>query len=334
VRLRRVVVTGGAGFIGSHVCDALLARVAEVVCIDDLSTGRRDNVAHLLDGARFTLRTHDVSTPFDVEGEVDAVLHMASPASPLDYARLPVHTLLAGTLGTHHALQLAERKGARLLLTSTSEVYGDPEVHPQREDYWGNVNPVGPRSVYDEAKRCAEAFVAGHRAAHGVDATVARIFNTYGERMRSDDGRAVPAFVTQALRGEPITVFGDGAQTRSLCHVEDMVGGLLALLESSEPGPVNLGNPHEVTMLELAERVNALCGGRSEIVRRPLPADDPRRRCPDITLARTRLGWEPRVGLDEGLRRTVAWWRSRLPGLALRGAAAHHEGRRAQEAQA
>jgi dTDP-glucose 4,6-dehydratase len=313
VTLRRVVVTGGAGFVGSHVCDALVARGVEVVCIDDLSTGRRDNVAHLLDrGSGFTLRVHDVSESFDVEPPVDAVLHMASPASPLDYARMPVHALLAGTLGTHHALSLAERTGARLLLTSTSEVYGDPAVHPQREDYWGNVNPVGPRSVYDEAKRCAEAFVVAHRSEHGADACIARIFNTYGERMRDDDGRAVPAFITAALRGEPITVFGDGSQTRSLCHVEDMVRGLLALLESGEPGPVNLGNPHEVTVLELARRINALCGDRSEIVQRPLPVDDPRRRCPDISLARRTLGWEPRIALDEGLARTVEWWRERL----------------------
>jgi dTDP-glucose 4,6-dehydratase len=334
VNLQRVVVTGGAGFLGSHVCDALLARDVVVVCVDNLATGRRDNVDHLSADDRFTLRLHDVGEPFDVEGRVDAVLQMASPASPLDYARLPVQTLLAGTLGTHHALQLAERKGARLLLSSTSEVYGDPAVHPQREDYWGNVNPVGPRSVYDEAKRCAESFVVAHRAAHGVDATIARIFNTYGERMRSDDGRAVAAFVTQALRGEPITVFGDGSQTRSLCHVEDMSRGLLALLESGEPGPVNLGNPQEVTVLELAEQVNALCGGRSHVVRRPLPVDDPRRRCPDIALARARLGWEPRIPLAEGLRRTVEWWSVAYGGWRPTGDAAHHGPRQAQEAQA
>jgi dTDP-glucose 4,6-dehydratase len=322
VNLQRAVVTGGAGFIGSHVCDALLQRGVEVVCVDNFATGRRENIAHLRDSPGFTLDHHDVSTELHVDGRVDAVLHMASPASPLDYARLPVQTLLAGTLGTHHALALAHGKGARLLLTSTSEVYGDPLEHPQRETYWGNVNPVGPRSVYDEAKRCAESFVVAHRAAHDVDAGIARIFNTYGERMRSDDGRAVPAFVTQALRGEPITVFGDGNQTRSLCHVEDMVRGLLALLESGEPGPINLGNPEEVTMDDLARRINALCGGRSEVVHRPLPADDPRRRRPDITLARERLGWQPRVGLDGGLARTVVWWRGQVEPAAVQEARA------------
>ena len=308
--LRRAVVTGGAGFVGSHLCDLLVARGVEVVCVDDLSTGRARNVEHLAASPAFTMVRADVSQGLDVAGPVDAVLHLASPASPFDYARLPVHTLLVGTLGTHHALQLAARKGARLLLASTSEVYGDPEVHPQPESYRGSVNPVGPRSVYDEAKRCAEAFVVAHRVDHAVDACIARIFNTFGERMRSDDGRAVPAFVTQALRGEPLSVFGDGSQTRSLCHVDDTVRGLLALLDSAEPGPVNIGNPHEVTMLELAELVRRLCGSASPIEFRPLPVDDPRRRCPDISLAQRALGWSPQIPLEEGLARTIAWWRS------------------------
>ena len=312
MKLRRAVVTGGAGFIGSHVCDALVARGVEVVCVDDLSTGRRDNLAHLLDDGRFTLLRKDVSTPFEVDGEVDAVLHMASPASPLDYARLPVHTLLAGTLGTHHALQLAGRKGARLLLTSTSEVYGDPAVHPQSESYWGNVNPVGPRSVYDEAKRCAEAFVVGHRAEHGVDAAIARIFNTYGERMRVNDGRVVPAFISQALRNEPLTVFGDGSQTRSFCYVSDLVEGIYRLLMSDEVNPTNIGNPSEMTVLQFAEEIKRLTGATAPIEFRPLPVDDPKIRRPDISKAKALLNWEPRVPLEEGLKRTIEYFRSVL----------------------
>jgi dTDP-glucose 4,6-dehydratase len=313
MKLQRVVVTGGAGFVGSHLCEALLQRGTAVVCLDDFSTGHPDNVRHLAGRGGFTLQRCDVAHDIDIDGEVDAVLHLASPASPLDYARLPLHTMLAGTIGTHHALHLARRKRARFLLASTSEVYGDPAVHPQREDYWGHVNPVGPRSVYDESKRCAEAFVTAHRMEHGTDACIARIFNTYGPRMRSDDGRAVPAFVTQALRNRPLTVFGDGSQTRSLCHVDDTVRGLLALLTSTHTGPVNIGNPREVTMLELARTIRHLCDSRSTIEHRALPTDDPRRRCPDIALANRLLGWSPRISLERGLADTIAWWRNRQP---------------------
>jgi len=307
--MRRVVITGGAGFIGSHLCDRLLQRGLEVVCLDNLLTGNADNVAHLLGNPRFSFRHYDVTEYLFVEGEVDAILHFASPASPIDYAQMPIATLKVGTLGTHKALGLAKAKGARFLMASTSEVYGDPEVHPQPEDYWGNVNPVGPRGVYDEAKRAAETFVMAYHNAHGLDTRIARIFNTFGPRMRRNDGRAVPAFMTQALAGEPITVFGDGSQTRSLCYVDDLIDGLEKLLFSDRVLPVNLGNPREMTVKELAEMIQRLTGTDSEIVYRPLPVDDPRRRRPDITVARQVLGWEPRIDLEEGLRRTVAWWR-------------------------
>ena len=311
--MRRAVVTGGAGFLGSHLCDRLLARGTEVLVLDNLLTGSLDNVAHLLGNPAFTFRHHDVSEYIAVEGEVDAVLHFASPASPLDYAQMPIHTIKVGTLGTHRALGLALAKGARFLLASTSEVYGDPEVHPQPETYWGHVNPVGPRSIYDEAKRAAEAFTMAYHNTHGLDTRIVRIFNTYGPRMRRRDGRAVPAFVTQALAGEPITVFGDGGQTRSLCYVDDLIDGVERLLFSERTLPVNIGNPSEITVLELAEVVRDLCGSRSEIVHEPLPVDDPKRRRPDITVAREELGWEPRVPLREGLARTIAWWRGEQP---------------------
>jgi len=306
--MRRVVITGGAGFLGSHLCDRLLHRGLTVVALDNLLTGTVDNVAHLLSNPRFSFRHYDVTEYLYVEDEVDAVLHFASPASPIDYAQMPIHTIKVGTLGTHKALGLAKAKGARFLLASTSEVYGDPEVHPQAETYWGNVNPVGPRSIYDEAKRAAEAFVMAYHVHHGLDTRIVRIFNTYGPRMRKNDGRAVPAFITQALAGEPITVFGDGSQTRSLCYVDDLIKGLERLLFADYNLPVNLGFPGEITVLKLAEMIRDVSNSRSEIVFKPLPIDDPRRRQPDVSLAKRVLGWEPRVPLPEGLARTIAWW--------------------------
>ena len=308
--MRRVVITGGAGFLGSHLSERALGRGTEVVVLDNLLTGSMDNIAHLLGHPAFSFRHQDVTEQIEVEGVVDAVLHFASPASPIDYALMPIETIKVGTLGTHKALGLAKAKGARFLLASTSEVYGDPAVHPQPETYWGNVNPVGPRSIYDEAKRAAEAFTMAYHHHHGLDTRIVRIFNTYGPRMRRNDGRAVPAFVTQALAGEPITVFGDGSQTRSLCYVDDLVDGIERLLASDRSLPVNIGNPNEITMLELARMVRDLCGSRSEIVFEPLPVDDPRRRRPDIGVARELLGWEPRVPLEQGLNRTIAWWRA------------------------
>ncbi len=302
--MSRVVVAGGAGFLGSHLCDRLVARGDEVVCLDDLSTGRRQNVAHLA-GPRFTLAEVDVSGPFEVDGPLDAVLHLASPASPPAYLARPMETLAAGSEGTRRLLDLAGRHRARFLLASTSEIYGDPAVHPQVESYRGNVDPVGPRSVYDEAKRFAEALTMAAHRARGVDVAVARIFNTYGPRLDPGDGRVVSNFVVQALATEPLTVYGDGSQTRSLCYVDDEVAGLLALLDSTETGPMNIGNPDERTVLDLAQRVLEATGSRAPIAFGPLPADDPVRRCPDITLARTRLGWEPSIPLGEGLARTV-----------------------------
>jgi dTDP-glucose 4,6-dehydratase len=307
---RRAIITGGAGFVGSHLIDRLRRDGVEVVCIDNMLTGRPGNLAHLEADSGFELIERDVTAPWDVDGSVDAVLHLASPASPVDYQRHPVATLDVGTIGTRRALEFAREKHARFLLASTSEVYGDPDVHPQVETYWGNVNPVGPRSMYDESKRAAEAYVMAFHRSLGVDTRIARIFNTYGPRMRSDDGRAVPQFITQALRGEPMTVYGDGSQTRSLCYVDDLVDGLIRLLDSDYPEPVNLGNPDELTVQELAEIVRRVCGSASAIETRPLPVDDPRRRCPDISRAETILGWRPTVSLLAGLERTVAWWRS------------------------
>ena len=307
----RVLVTGGAGFIGSHLCEFLLARDAEVVCMDSLLTGSIENVARLTD-PRFTFVKHDVTNYIHVDGPLDYVLHFASPASPLDYAQLPIQTLKVGALGTHKALGVAKEKGARFLLASTSEVYGDPLVHPQREEYWGNVNPVGPRGVYDEAKRFAEAMTMAYHRFHHLDTRIARIFNTYGPRMRIGDGRAIPTFMTQALRGEPLTVHGDGWQTRSFCYISDMVEGIWRLMQASVNEPVNLGNPKEMTLLALAEKIVALSGSRSAVTFTPLPVDDPKVRQPDITRARTVLGWEPRVDLDEGLTRTLGWFRAQL----------------------
>jgi dTDP-glucose 4,6-dehydratase len=303
---RRQVVLGGGGFLGSHLCDRLLDRGDEVVCVDDFSTGRRSNVAHLEARPDFTLVEADVSRTLPVDGPVDGVFNLASPASPPDYLALPLETLAVGSEGTRRGLELARRHGARYLLASTSEVYGDPEVHPQTESYWGNVNPVGPRSVYDEAKRFAEALTMAHHRQLGTDVTIARIFNTYGPRLRPDDGRVISNFLVQAVRGEPLTVYGDGSQTRSLCYVDDEVRGLLALFDSDLTGPVNIGNPEEYTVLELAQTVVGLLGSSSPIIHLPLPVDDPSRRRPDITLARTALGWEPTTGLREGLVRTAA----------------------------
>ncbi len=310
--MARIVVAGGAGFLGSHLCERLVGRGDEVVCLDDLSTGTEENLSHLSGAAGFTLVVADVSEQVPVEGPVDAVFHLASPASPIAYLARPMETLAAGSAGTRRLLELAARNGARVVLASTSEVYGDPEVHPQPESYRGNVDPVGPRSVYDEAKRFAEALtMAAHRAL-GVDVGIARIFNTYGPRLAPGDGRVVSNFCVQALRGEPLTVHGDGTQTRSLCYVDDQVDGLLALLGAPVTGPVNIGNPDERTVGELAETVLSLTGSCSTVEHGPLPVDDPRRRCPDISLARRALGWEPTVPLDEGLRRTVSWFRECL----------------------
>jgi dTDP-glucose 4,6-dehydratase len=308
----RVLVTGGAGFIGSHLCEFLLGQSADVICMDNFITGSPDNVAHLRSERRFALVPHNVTEYIDVPGAVDWVLHLASPASPRDYLELPIQTLKVGALGTHRALGLAMAKGAQFLLASTSEVYGDPLVHPQREDYWGNVNPVGPRGVYDEAKRFAEAMTMAYHRAHGVDTRIVRIFNTFGPRMRSHDGRAIPAFVTQALAGQPLTVFGDGSQTRSFQYIDDLIQGIWRLMHTAVNEPVNIGNSHEMTLLELAKRIIRLTGSRNELVFHPLPEDDPKVRQPDITRARTLLGWEPRVDVDEGLRLTIDWFRRKL----------------------
>ncbi|GAA3196772.1 GDP-mannose 4,6-dehydratase [Streptomyces virens] len=304
------VVTGGAGFVGSHLCAALLDAGAAVTCVDDFSTGRPENVTPLLDRPGFTLVQADVAEELPVGRPCDLVLHFASPASPADYLRLPLHTMETGSLGTRNALRLAQDSGARFVLASTSEVYGDPQQNPQDERYWGNVNPVGPRSVYDEAKRFGEALTTAHAETHGTDTCIVRLFNTYGPRMRGHDGRAVPTFVRQALAGEPLTVTGDGRQTRSLCYVDDTVAGVLAAAAHGMRGPVNIGNPGEITMLDLARLVVELTGSGSPIRYIERPVDDPAVRCPDITLARDKLGWEPRVGAEEGLRRTIAWFRA------------------------
>jgi dTDP-glucose 4,6-dehydratase len=309
--LPRTVVTGAAGFIGSHLCEALLGRGHSVVGIDNLITGDMANVAHLHD-QDFQFIRHDVTQFIDVDGPVDAVLHWASPASPIDYLMLPIQTLKVGALGTHNALGLAMAKRARFVLASTSEIYGDPLEHPQRETYWGNVNPIGPRGVYDEAKRFAEAMTLAYHRAHRVDTKIVRIFNTYGPRMRLRDGRAVPAFMSQALRNEDLTVFGDGTQTRSFCYITDLVDGILRLMDSDTNEPVNIGNPNEVTIEQIARAIIALVGATSRIVYRPLPVDDPKQRQPDITRARTRLGWEPRVSLEAGLQQTVDYFKTKL----------------------
>jgi dTDP-glucose 4,6-dehydratase len=307
------IVTGGAGFLGSHLCDRLLGEGLRVIAIDNLITGNTRNIAHLFGNARFTFVKHDVTEYIYVDGPVDYILHFASPASPIDYLRLPIQTLKVGSLGTHKALGLAKAKGARFLLASTSEVYGDPMVHPQAETYWGNVNPVGLRGVYDEAKRFAEAMTMAYRRYHGLDTRIVRIFNTYGPRMRVNDGRAIPAFVSQALRGEDVTVFGDGSQTRSVCYVDDLIDGICRLLLSEERDPVNIGNQDEVTMLQLAREILGLTGRKSKVVFSPLPEDDPKIRQPDITRASTILQWAPKVDRREGLEKTIGYFRSILP---------------------
>ena len=298
------LVTGGAGFLGSHLCETLLERGHRVICVDNLETGSLVNIAHLRQ-PEFTHLNVDIIEPYFVDEPIDFVYHLASPASPIDYLRLPLHTLKVGSFGTHHTIGLAKHKRARFLLASTSEVYGDPKEHPQTEAYWGNVNPIGPRGVYDEAKRYAEALTMAYHRQQGVDTAIVRIFNTYGPRMRSNDGRALPTFLRQALLGQPLTVFGDGSQTRSFCYVEDLVAGLIALNESGEHNPVNIGNPNEFTLLEAAEKVIEITGSTSKIVFEPLPTDDPQVRQPDITRAREVLGWEPKVELIEGLARTI-----------------------------
>jgi nucleoside-diphosphate-sugar epimerase len=315
--MARVVVTGGAGFLGSHLCEALLARGDEVVAVDNLLSGSRANLAGLVGGSGFSFIEADVSDGLPVTGSVDLIAHLASPASPnpsssRSYLAHPIATLRVGSEGTRHALELARRHDARLLLTSTSEVYGDPAVHPQPESYWGNVNPVGPRSVYDEAKRFAEALTMAYHRQYGTDVRIVRIFNTYGPRMAVDDGRVVSNFICQAIQGKPITVFGEGTQTRSFCYVDDEVRGLLALIDSDLTGPVNIGNDGEFSILQLAELVIALTGSASEIVYESLPMDDPLQRCPDLTMARTELGWEPTIDLGEGLTRTIPWFRTAL----------------------
>jgi dTDP-glucose 4,6-dehydratase len=308
----RAVITGGAGFLGSHLCDYLIEREWDVLCIDNLVTGNDGNVAHLTKHPRFRMMRHDVSQYIDVAGPVDYVLHFASPASPVDYLKLPIQTLKVGALGTHNALGLALAKQAKYLMASTSECYGDPQISPQPETYWGLVNPIGPRGVYDEAKRFAEAMVMAYHRFHGVDTHIVRIFNTYGPRMRLNDGRALPNFVFQALTGQPITVYGDGSQTRSFCYVSDLVEGIYRLMNSDEHEPVNIGNPQEITILEFAERIREHLGSNMPIVFKPLPQDDPKQRCPDITKAKRLLAWEPKINLDEGLRLTLDFFRQQV----------------------
>ena len=327
--MSRVLIAGAAGFLGSHLVERFLAEGYAVVGVDNFLTGSRRNIAHLRDHPRFEFVQHDVCREIRVDGELDGVLHFASPASPIDYLKLPIETLEVGSVGTHNTLALAHAKRARYFLASTSEVYGDPHEHPQRETYWGNVNPIGPRSVYDEAKRFAEAMTMAFHRHHGVDVRIARIFNTFGPAMRPHDGRVVSNFIRQALDGEPLTVYGDGSQTRSLCYVSDEIEGLYRLFESEVQGPVNVGNPDEGTVAELAERVLALIGSPSRIVHEPLPVDDPKLRRPDISRARDLLGWEPRVPLDEGLLKTIAYFRAlREEGETARSPAAQTPGAR------
>jgi len=310
--LARVLITGGAGFLGSHLCDRFIGEGYDVICVDSLITGTCDNISHLFGNPHFKFIQHDVTEYIYVGGSLQYVLHFASPASPIDYLELPIQTLKVGALGTHKVLGLAKDKGARLLLASTSEVYGDPLIHPQPESYWGNVNPIGPRGVYDEAKRFAEALVMAYHRVHKMQTRIARIFNTYGPRMRPQDGRVVSNFITQALAGKPLTVYGDGSQTRSFCYVDDLVDGIFRLLHSEQCGPVNVGNPNEMSVLELAKLVRDLVGGGSEIIMQPLPIDDPKVRQPDITLARRALQWEPKVDLRVGLARTIEFFRTRM----------------------
>ncbi len=308
----RTLITGGAGFLGSHLCDRFLAEGHEVLCVDNFITGRPANIQHLRANPKFRVIVHDASTPLYVDGLIDNVLHFASPASPVDYYKSPIQTLKIGSLGTHVALGIAKAHGARFLLASTSEVYGDPHVHPQTEDYWGNVNPVGERSMYDEAKRFAEAMTMAYHREHGVNTHIIRIFNTYGPRMRLDDGRVLPNFVGQALRGEPITVYGEGQQTRSFCYATDLVDGIYRLLFADYHLPVNIGNPAEITIKQFADEILRLTGSKSQIVYKPLPPDDPKQRKPDITLARKLLGWEPKIGREEGLKRTLDYFKTKV----------------------
>ncbi|MGE0821534.1 MAG: UDP-glucuronic acid decarboxylase family protein [Candidatus Binatia bacterium] len=311
--MARVLITGGAGFIGSHLCERFLNEGDEVICMDNFITGSPDNIAHLFPNQRFSFIPQDVTNYIYVKGPLDAILHFASPASPVDYLELPIQTLKVGSLGTHKALGLAKEKRARFLLASTSEVYGDPLIHPQKEDYWGNVNPIGPRGVYDEAKRFAEAMTMAYHRTHNVETRIVRIFNTYGPRMRLRDGRVVPNFVAQALRGEDVTVYGDGGQTRSFCFVSDLVEGIVRLLRSNQNTPVNIGNPREMSVLEFARLILQLTGSKSQIVFQPLPVDDPKVRQPDISLARRVLNnWEPRVSLEDGLRETIEYFRNKV----------------------
>lgn len=310
--MKRALVTGGAGFLGSHLCERLLNDGYSVICMDNLITGDADNIKHLIDNPNFVYIQHDVTKFIEVEGAFDWVFHFASPASPIDYLKYPIQTLKVGALGTHNTLGLAKAKGAKFMLASTSEVYGDPQVHPQPEDYWGNVNPIGPRGVYDEAKRFAEALTMAYHREHGVDIRIVRIFNTYGPRIRTDDGRAIPTFITQALKGEDLTVFGDGSQTRSFCYVEDLIDGVMRLMKVEYHLPMNLGNPQEVSVLELAQLVIELTGSKSKIKFLPLPQDDPKVRRPDITRARTLLHWQPKVELKEGLLFTIEYFKHKL----------------------
>jgi len=308
----RTLVTGGAGFLGSHLCDRLIKEGHEVICMDNLITGDTDNIAHLMGNPKFKFIKHDVTEYIFIDGPVDNILHFASPASPIDYLELPIQTLKVGSLGTHKALGLAKAKKARFLLASTSEVYGDPLIHPQPEDYYGNVNPIGPRGVYDEAKRFAEALTMAYQRYHNVTTRIVRIFNTYGPRMRLNDGRVVPTFLHQALKNEDLTIFGDGSQTRSFCYVSDLIEGIYRLLFSAINDPVNIGNPHEMTITEFAQKIHAIAGGTGRIVMQPLPQDDPKVRQPDITRARELLGWSPVVQLDTGIRETLNFYKKKL----------------------
>lgn len=308
----RILITGGAGFIGSHLCDRLLEEGHEVICMDNLITGTIDNIAHIIENPRFQFIKQDVTEYIAIEGALDYVLHFASPASPLAYLEYPIQTLKVGALGTHKTLGLAKAKNAVFFLASTSEVYGDPLVHPQREDYWGNVNPIGPRGVYDEAKRFAEAMTMAYHRYHGVRVRICRIFNTYGPRMSLKDGRVVPNFISQALKNEPITVYGDGKQTRSFCYISDLVEGIIRLMYTEYPKPVNLGNPEEVSIIEFALKIKKIAQSNSEIIFKPLPEDDPKQRRPDISLARELLSWEPKTSLEEGLRLTIDWFKKKL----------------------
>ena len=311
-KMKKVLITGGAGFIGSHLCARLIKEGYQVICMDNLITGKKENISHLLDNPNFKFIQHDVSKYIDIEEDLDYILHFASPASPIDYQHYPIQTLKVGSLGTHNTLGLTKAKKAKYLLASTSEIYGDPLVNPQKEDYWGNVNCVGPRGMYDEAKRFAEAITLAYHRTHKIDTKIARIFNTFGEKIRRDDGRVVPNFITQALNNRPLTIYGDGSQTRSFCYIDDLVEGIYKLALSDLNEPVNLGNPDEITILELAKKIIELANSKSKIVHKPLPVDDPKLRCPDIKRAKASLKWMPRVRLEEGLVKTITWFKNTL----------------------